>query len=60
MTFVLTVIIGIVVVPVALYFANVGPGPLNVPPSNTATSAASGSRTATPAHITSPTPTPKK
>ena len=42
-TFILTVLVGIVIVPLALYFANQGPGPLTVPPSNTATQAASSS-----------------
>jgi len=57
-TFVLTVIVGMVIVPLALYFANQGPGPLTVPPVNTASSAASGSRAATPAHTASPIPSP--
>ena len=57
-TFVLTVIVGMIVVPLALFFANQGPGPLTVPPSNTASSAASGSRPATAAHTTTPTPSP--
>ena len=56
-TFILTVIVGMVVVPLALYFANQGPGPLIVPPSNTASSAASSVRT-TPTPSQSPTPSP--
>ena len=58
-TFIVTVIVGMVVVPLALYFANQGPGPLTIPPANTSSSAASSAHTASPAH-TSPTPTPKK
>jgi hypothetical protein len=61
-TFVLTVIVGMVVVPLALYFANQGPGAVVVPPSNTATSAASPER-ATAARTpttTAPSPSPKK
>ena len=59
-TFILTVVIGMIVVPLALYFANQGPGPLIVPPSNTASSAASGGRVATPANTATPSPSPKK
>ncbi|HWO91349.1 MAG TPA: hypothetical protein VNP53_05210, partial [Methylomirabilota bacterium] len=51
-TFVLTVIVGMIVVPLALYFANVGPSAVPVPtPSVSSTPRASGVRT-------SPTPTP--
>jgi hypothetical protein len=57
-TFILTVLVGMVVVPLALYFANQGPGPLSVPPSNTASSAASASRTPTPSPSHSPSPSP--
>jgi len=60
-TFVLTVIVGMIVVPVALYLANLGPGPVavNLPP--TATSAReSTARTASPANTTSPSPSPAK
>ena len=52
-TFVLTVFVGMVVVPLALYFNNVGPSPVTGPPitSPTASSArASG--------VTTPTATP--
>jgi hypothetical protein len=56
-TFIVTVIVGMVIVPLALYFANQGPGPLSVPSVNTVSSAASGSRTS-PARTTSPTPSP--
>lgn len=58
-TFIVTVIVGMVVVPLALYFANQGPGPLTIPPANTASSAASSAHVASPANTT-PTPTPKK
>ena len=63
-TFILTVLVGIIVVPLALYLANQGPGPLVLPPSNTASSAASHVRatpspTATPKAKTSPTPKKK-
>jgi hypothetical protein len=54
-TFVLTVLVGMVVVPVALYFTNLGPSPVVGPAisSPTASSArASGANT--------PTPTPTK
>ncbi len=60
-TFILTVLVGMVVVPLALYFANQGPGPLVLPPSNTASSPASHVRTSpTPTAHTTPSPTPKK
>ncbi len=60
-TFILTVLVGIVVVPLALYLANQGPGPLVLPPSNTASSAASSvraseSRSPSPSPQTSPSP----
>ncbi len=42
-TFILTVLVGVVIVPLALYLANQGPGPLTVPPSTIATQAASSS-----------------
>jgi hypothetical protein len=57
-TFVITVIVGMVIVPLALYFANQGPGPVVVPPVTTASSAASGTRAATPANTNSPSPSP--
>ena len=57
-TFILTVIVGMVVVPLALYFANQGPGALVIPPSNTATQAASHVR-ASPTPSPAKTPTPK-
>ncbi len=64
-TFVLTVVVGMVVVPLALYFANLGPGPLSVPGINTVSSAASGergtpARTTTPAASQSPSASPSK
>jgi hypothetical protein len=52
-TFVLTVLIGMVVVPVALFFTNVGPSPVAGPsPTAASSTRASG--------VTSPTPTPTK
>jgi hypothetical protein len=63
-TFVLTVIAGLIVVPLALYFANVGPGAVLTPvisPSPIATSPTpSASPTASPKTSPSPTATPKK
>jgi hypothetical protein len=38
-TFVLTVVVGMIVVPLALYLANSGPGPIQVPSTTTASSA---------------------
>jgi hypothetical protein len=59
-TFVVTVVVGMVVVPLALYFTNAGPAPLTLPSVNTVTSArpATTSRPATPTHVTSPSPSP--
>jgi len=62
-TFVLTVLVGIIVVPIALYFANQGPSPVATPVINTssspiASSAATSSPSPSPSH--SPSPTPKK
>ncbi|HVS49241.1 MAG TPA: hypothetical protein VHJ99_10095 [Candidatus Dormibacteraeota bacterium] len=49
-TFVLTVIVGMVIVPLALYLANQGPGPIAVPSIATVSSArASAAQTASPA-----------
>ncbi len=54
-TFVLTVIAGMVVVPLALYFANVTPGAVTTPTISTSSSArASGVQTASPARSPSP------
>lgn len=50
-TFVLTVVAGLIVVPVALYFANVGPGQIATPNLNTSSSARASS-------VASPTPSP--
>ena len=50
-TFVLTVLVGMVVVPLALYFTNQGPGPVAVPVVPTVSSAR-----ATSAQLASPTP----
>ncbi|TMD89394.1 MAG: hypothetical protein E6I73_10645 [Chloroflexi bacterium] len=64
-TFVLTVLVGMVVVPLALYFTNAGATPVAVPNVSTTSSArASGvispspSATTSPAH--SPSPSPSK
>lgn len=60
-TFVLTVIVGMIVVPVALYLANLGPGPVAVNLPTTASSAReSTARTATPANTPSPSASPSK
>jgi cytoskeletal protein RodZ len=60
-TFILTVLVGIVVVPLALYLANQGPGPLTVPHSTTASQAASSARTSpSPSPSHSPSPSPSK
>ena len=49
-TFVLTVIVGMIIVPLALYLANQGPGPIAVPSITTVSSArASAAQTASPA-----------
>jgi hypothetical protein len=56
-TFVLTVIVGMIIVPVALYFANQGPAAIIVPSTTTVSSArASGTQTASPANLASPSP----
>jgi FtsH-binding integral membrane protein len=52
-TFVLTVIVGIIVVPVALYFANQGPSPVS-----TTVIGTSSSPVASSAITTSPSPSP--
>jgi hypothetical protein len=52
-TFVLTVVAGMIVVPLALYFANQGPGPIATP--NLATSP---TPVASSARLPTPTPTP--
>jgi hypothetical protein len=55
-TFVLTVVVGMIVVPLALYFTNVGPGAIATPNIPTASSArASSADVASPARV-SPTP----
>jgi len=55
-TFVLTVLVGMIVVPVTLYFANLSPGPVSAAPITTSSSArASSAQIASPAR-TSPTP----
>ena len=56
-TFVLTVVVGMIVVPLALYFTNQGPAAIAAPPIVTATPAtASSAQIASPAR-TSPSPT---
>jgi hypothetical protein len=56
-TFVMTVIVGMIVVPLALYFANQGPGPVAVPNIPTVSSArASSAQTASPVRSPSPSP----
>ena len=56
-TFVLTVLVGMVVVPLALYFNNVGPSPVAGPsPTAASSTRASGVTSATP----TPSPTPSK
>ncbi|HEY5034479.1 MAG TPA: hypothetical protein VIJ30_05100 [Candidatus Dormibacteraeota bacterium] len=61
-TFVLTVIVGMIIVPVALYFANASPKALAVPNVPTTSSPrASGVHTSpTPSPSPSPSPSPKK
>ncbi len=55
-TFVLTVIVGMIVVPLALYFTNQGPAAIAAPPVTTASAArASTAQVASPARV-SPTP----
>ena len=56
-TFVLTVLVGMVIVPVALYLAGLGPGPVVVTPPNTVSTAReSTARTASAATTPSPSP----
>jgi hypothetical protein len=50
-TFVLTVVAGLIVVPIALYFANVGPSAIATPNLSTSSTARSSS-------VASPTPSP--
>jgi len=59
-TFVLTVIVGMVVVPLALYFTNQGPAPVAVPNITTASSprAASSVTSPSPSPATTPSPSP--
>ena len=56
-TFVLTVIAGMIVVPLALYFANVAPGAIATPTVPTTSSARASSVTSSSAQTSSPTPT---
>jgi hypothetical protein len=57
-TFVLTVIAGMIVVPLALYFANVAPGAIATPTISSTSSARASSITSSSASRTSPTPSP--
>jgi hypothetical protein len=58
-TFVLTVIAGMIVVPLALFFANQGPAAITTPNLTTTSSArASTVQTASPARSPSPSPSP--
>lgn len=57
-TFVLTVIAGMIVVPLALYFANVSPGAIATPIISSTSSARASSVTSSSAQTTSPTPSP--
>jgi hypothetical protein len=57
-TFVLTVLVGIVVVPLGLFLANQSPTPAVTLPTPSAT--ASQARTASPARSANPTVTPSK
>ena len=60
-TFVLTVVVGMVVVPLALYLANVRPGAAAVNlPTTSSTARESTARTATSVHSPSPNPSPSK
>jgi quinol-cytochrome oxidoreductase complex cytochrome b subunit len=63
-TFVLTVVVGMIVVPLALFFANQGPGPVAVPNIPiTSSPTASGVRTSptpSPTPTKKPTPTPTR
>lgn len=60
-TFVLTVIVGMIVVPLALYFLNQSPSAIAVPPTTTTSSArASGVHSPTPTPSPSPSPSPTK
>ncbi|HET9780325.1 MAG TPA: hypothetical protein VFR33_00980 [Candidatus Dormibacteraeota bacterium] len=58
-TFVLTVVAGMIVVPLALYFANVSPGAIATPTISTTSSARSSSiQSASSANTTSPAASP--
>lgn len=62
-TFVLTVVAGMIVVPVALYFAGVGPGQVaipNPPVSSSARATTVHSPTPSPSPSHSPSPSPSK
>ena len=57
-TFVLTVIVGMVVVPLALYFTNQGPAPVSVPNITIASPSSAASSVTSPSHTPSTTPSP--
>ena len=62
-TFVLTVVAGMIVVPLALYFAGVGPGQVaspNLPTASSARATSVHSPTPSPSHSPSPSPSPSK
>ncbi len=62
-TFVLTVAVGMVIVPLALYFGNQAPAPVALPvssPSPAASGPATPARTATPARSANPSPSPSR
>jgi hypothetical protein len=61
-TFVLTVIVGMIIVPLALFFTNQAPTPVATPiiatPTPVASPAASGARSPSPSATTSPSASP--
>jgi hypothetical protein len=57
-TFVLTVLLGIVIVPLALYFGNQSPAPPAPTPTASAPAASAGRTTTSPSLSPSPAPTP--
>ncbi len=59
-TFVATVIVGLVAVPLALYFGNQSPAPVSVPTPTPSASVASAPATASPARTASPSPSASK
>jgi hypothetical protein len=57
-TFVLAVIAGLIIVPVALYFTNTTPSAVLLPTTPTPSATASGARLPTPTPTPSPSPSP--